>query len=140
MIMTLISKTRIHLAIVNLFVIAMLCSAPAIPGVLVIAPHPDDDIITSAGIINSAIQRGETVKVVYMTNGDYRDIPTGFVRQNEAVNAQVNYLGTSEDDLRSLGYPDGWLSEIYNFYPDSTDQFTSIHGQSVTYGNRGLGQ
>ncbi|HYA27264.1 MAG TPA: PIG-L family deacetylase, partial [Acidobacteriota bacterium] len=119
---------------------ALLTVQAASARILVIAPHPDDDIITSAGIIYSAIKRGEPVKVVYMTNGDLNGISVGYQREGEAVNAQVNYLGTVEDNLIFLGYPDGHLSDLYQYYPNSTDTFTSPLGQSTTYGNRGLGR
>ncbi len=38
--------------------------------ILVIAPHPDDDIIAAAGVIYRAVNRGDLCKVVFMTNGD----------------------------------------------------------------------
>lgn len=38
--------------------------------VLVVAPHPDDDIIGCAGVIQRAISSGAKVKVVYTTCGD----------------------------------------------------------------------
>ncbi len=38
--------------------------------VLIISPHPDDDIIGCAGVIQRAIKAGAKVKVVYITCGD----------------------------------------------------------------------
>ena len=107
--------------------------------ILVISPHPDDDIIACSGVIYRALQRDEAVRVVFVTNGDYGGIERGYVRQGEAVTAQGN-LGMHEDDLIFLGYPDGCLDVIYNDYPNDTDIFTSPHGQSTTYANRGLGR
>ncbi len=107
--------------------------------ILVVAPHPDDDIITASGVIADAVDRGEQVTVVYVTNGDISGIAQGLVRQSEAVDAQVGFLGTTESDLIFLGYPDGSLDLIYRFYPDETDVYTTASGQSTTYGNRGLG-
>ncbi|MEW8050556.1 MAG: PIG-L family deacetylase [Candidatus Thiodiazotropha sp.] len=107
--------------------------------ILVVAPHPDDDIITASGVIADAVNRGEQVTVVFVTNGDISGVAQGLVRQSEAVNAQVGYLGTTESDLIFLGYPDGGLDEIYRFYTDETDVYTTGFGQSTTYGNRGLG-
>ena len=37
---------------------------------LIVAPHPDDDVIAFAGVTFRAKAQGDTVKVVYMTNGD----------------------------------------------------------------------
>lgn len=106
--------------------------------ILVIAPHPDDDIITSAGVISRAIERQEPVRVVYMTNGDKSSVQRGYERQAEAV-AGENYLGVPEDDLIFFGYPDGGLYAIFNSYIDQTDRYISSNGVSETYGNRGLG-
>ena len=67
--------------------------------ILVVAPHPDDDIISTAGIITAAVKRGERVTTVFMTNGDYAGgETTGTIRQNEAVNAQLK-IGTTENDF-----------------------------------------
>jgi LmbE family N-acetylglucosaminyl deacetylase len=118
----------------------LFCAREASARILVIAPHPDDDVITSAGIIYSAVKRGEPVKVVYMTNGDLYGQTIGYQREDEAVNAQVNFLGPVENDLMFLGYPDGHLQDIYESYTASTDKLTTSYGQSTTYGDRGLGR
>ena len=120
------------------FLIVLFFNSLANANILVISPHPDDDIIISAGIVYRALERGEPVKIVYMTNGDYRGVETGYIRQNEAVLSQA-YLGGQEDDLIFLGYPDGYLSTLFNEFTGISDQFTSPNGQSTTYGNRGLG-
>ena len=107
--------------------------------ILVIAPHPDDDVLIAAGIVYQAIQRSEPVRIVYMTNGDESGTDAGYLRQTEAVNAQVNHLGMIEDDLLFLGYPDGYLNIIYQNYTGEFDELVTGIGQSTTYGNRGLG-
>lgn len=38
--------------------------------VLIVSPHPDDDIIGCAGVIQRALKEGAQVKVVYITCGD----------------------------------------------------------------------
>jgi LmbE family N-acetylglucosaminyl deacetylase len=118
--------------------LALIAPTTANAQILVLSPHPDDDIITSAGIIYDAHRRGEAVTVVYLTNGDYNGIDWGFIRQNEAVAAQ-DYLGTRETDLIFLGYPDGYTKTVYDDYPNATEGFDAPNGQSFTYGNRGLG-
>ena len=107
---------------------------------IVVSPHPDDDVIASAGVIRRALDRGETVYVVYATNGDAAGQSTGFLRQGEAVNAQ-SLLGTIEDRLIFLGYPDADLSTIRDEYLFGTGApLTAANGISATYGNRGLGR
>jgi LmbE family N-acetylglucosaminyl deacetylase len=107
--------------------------------ILVIAPHPDDDLITAGGVIYSAVQTGKSVKVVYITNGDYRGIDMGYLRQGEAAAGQ-SWLGVDEDSLIFLGYPEGHLINLFVDNPDEFDMFTTDHGQDHTYGNRGLGR
>jgi LmbE family N-acetylglucosaminyl deacetylase len=107
--------------------------------ILVISPHPDDDVITVAGITYRAVQNQEPVEIIYMTNGDFQGIDSGYLRQGEAVNAQA-YLGMIEDNLIFLGYPDGYLETIYYNYVNVTDIYSTTYGQSATYGNRGLGR
>ena len=104
------------------------------------APHPDDDILCAAGVAASAVAQGATVKVVYMTNGDYYDgVSGGLGRENDAVRAQTSFIGTSENDLIFLGYPDSGLWHLRQDYAGPNDLFTTWFGQSSTYGDRGLG-
>ena len=127
--------------VVRLASLAVLLLGPSVgeSGILVVAPHPDDDIISAAGVINRAVGR-EEVTVVYMTNGDVNGTASGYLRQNEAVTAQVQHLGTEEDNLIFLGYPDAHLLDIFKNYPKATDQYITPFGQGVTYGKRGLGR
>lgn len=126
-----------------LAILAVLLLIPSQPlhaaRLLIVAPHPDDDIIIAAGIAASALQRGDTVKVVYMTNGDALGLEQGYIRQAESVAAQTQYVGTREQDLIFLGYPDAGLRTIYDDYTEADDAFTSRAGQNQTYGSRGLG-
>ncbi len=106
---------------------------------LVVAPHPDDDILTSAGVILQAVQAGEPVTVVYMTNGENTRTPDGLLRQAEAVAGQ-RLLGVSEDQLIFLGYPDAFLTRILVDCPSPDDRLVTPFNRSATYGNRGLGR
>jgi LmbE family N-acetylglucosaminyl deacetylase len=118
----------------------------ASPGtILIVAPHPDDDLLFGAGVAASALMAGKTVKIVYMTNGDkYYGISQGLARQDEAVLGQSIIRASDpnlfESDLIFLGYPDGYLLNILQNYPDITDSFVNpVFGQATTYGTRGLG-
>ena len=108
--------------------------------VLIVAPHPDDDILYGAGVAASAVAAGDAVKVVYVTNGDAAGQSLGETRQDEAVAAQTNNIGTTEDDLIFLGYPNEGLLATFVDHPDESDRFTSVHGISETYADRGLGR
>ncbi|MDD2752711.1 MAG: PIG-L family deacetylase, partial [Candidatus Omnitrophica bacterium] len=41
--------------------------------VLVLAPHPDDEAIGCAGIIQEALAKNANLHVVYLTNGDHNE-------------------------------------------------------------------
>ena len=121
-------------------VLMFLAAGQAAAGILVVAPHPDDDAAIAAGVTIRAVSEGQSVKVVYVTNGDRDGVAVGYQRQAEAVAGQIKYLGTAEDDLIFLGYPNGPLREIFENYTNSTDVYTTSYGQSETCGNRGLGR
>ena len=125
-------------AVVILLFMLLLCPN-SFATVLVFAPHPDDEALMFSGIIHGALQRGEDVKLVMATNGDFPGVSAGYARQIETVNAMA-VLGLQENDIMFLGYPDSGLKTIYDLYPNAGDAFTSVAGQTQTYGNRGLGR
>jgi len=100
--------------------------------VLILAPHPDDEAIACAGLIQQALSSGAKVKIVYLTNGDHNElafivyekritlrqgefIHMGRVRQQESIKAMKS-LGLLENDLVFLGYPDYGTFEIFCKY------------------------
>lgn len=100
--------------------------------VLILAPHPDDEAIACAGVIQDAQKAKAKVKVVYLTNGDHNElsfivyekritlrlgefIHMGQVRQKESVKA-MKFLGLPEGNLVFLGYPDYGTFEIFCNY------------------------
>jgi len=100
--------------------------------VLILAPHPDDEAIACAGVIQQALKAGSKLKVVYLTNGDHNELAfivyekritirqgefvhMGQVRQQESIKA-MKFLGLSEDDLVFLGYPDYGTFNIFSRY------------------------
>lgn len=102
---------------------------------LVVAPHPDDEVLTSGGLIQGVLGNGGQVKIVFLTSGDgsrgtvVQDtrkvnlspnefISLGEERMKEAgKSAQI--LGVGESDMVFLGFPDEGLDKIYHrhFYP-----------------------
>ncbi|MCM8812839.1 MAG: PIG-L family deacetylase [Candidatus Omnitrophica bacterium] len=98
--------------------------------ILVVAPHPDDEIIGCGGIIQRAAAMDVPLQIVYLTNGDnnqwsflmYRKHPVvvpaavknmGLVRCREAT-AAMQYLGVPASRLIFLGYPDFKTLTIWN--------------------------
>ena len=70
--------------------------------ILVVAPHPDDDILTSAGVTYATRNASEAVWIVYMTNGDSPGRTTGLLRQTEGAAAE-GLLGVDNAHLVFLG-------------------------------------
>jgi LmbE family N-acetylglucosaminyl deacetylase len=79
--------------------------------VLVVAPHPDDEVLIAGGVLARARKEGKRVAVVVVTNGDFTCERDGNVRQDETIAALAS-LGVAEDDVIFLGYPDGWLVDL----------------------------
>jgi LmbE family N-acetylglucosaminyl deacetylase len=97
--------------------------------ILVMAPHPDDEVLACGGVIQRARTMGLPVKVLFLTYGDsnqwsfavYRKHfvlgtknveAMGMVRHDEAVSAD-KFLGLSPDQLVFLGYPDFRTMKIW---------------------------
>jgi N-acetyl-1-D-myo-inositol-2-amino-2-deoxy-alpha-D-glucopyranoside deacetylase len=99
---------------------------------LVVAPHPDDEVLGAAGLIRRVVRSGGAVHVVWMTSGDgfpegvetadgishptpqdYRGY--GTLREGEA-RAAVGVLGVKRGALSMLGFPDGGLCELASTY------------------------
>lgn len=97
--------------------------------VLVLAPHPDDEVLGCGGVIQECVARKLPVQVVYFTYGDnnewsfliYRKhavlLPgavrqMGLTRHDEAVAAAAS-LGLSTNQLTFLGYPDFGTLQIW---------------------------
>lgn len=98
--------------------------------ILVIAPHIDDEILSSAGLMQEVLSKGAQVKIVYLTNGDnnyfsvmrtnknFKQTPNDFIALGEKrmteAQAATQVLGISSSSLIFLGYPDGGLNSLYS--------------------------
>jgi LmbE family N-acetylglucosaminyl deacetylase len=122
--------------------------------ILILAPHPDDEALGCAGIIQSAVAQKIPLKIVFLTYGDnnewsfllYRKHPVfypaavrrmGEVRHDEAVAAD-KLLGVDEKSLVFLGYPDFRTIQIwYAHWGPGRDPETSMltRAHSVPYKN-----
>jgi LmbE family N-acetylglucosaminyl deacetylase len=96
---------------------------------LIVAPHPDDETLGCAGLIQQAVENGAEVNVVLMTNGDAselavvlgdRDLPwkpanlirLGLKRQEESLHA-LAALGVSASHVHFLGFPNNGLVALW---------------------------
>jgi len=97
--------------------------------ILILAPHPDDESLCCAGVIQQARKLGIPLKIVFLTYGDnnewsfllYRKHPVvmpravqsmGLLRYKEAHDA-ARMLGVDPSDLIFLGYPDFRTLDIW---------------------------
>jgi LmbE family N-acetylglucosaminyl deacetylase len=100
--------------------------------VLVVAPHPDDELLGAGGLIQHARTARAAVRVVYLTDGeaytagveaeerrsnpsasDYREY--GRLREREA-RAALKHLGVDSDALSFLGFPNNGLGRLMTTY------------------------
>lgn len=106
---------------------------------LILSPHPDDEAIAAAGVIQRCLKAGVPVKVAYLTCGDFNELscllsnpdlailPGSFThlgreRRKEAIRA-MNHLGLHDSDLVFLGYPDFGTLEIMLKYWERAHPF-----------------
>lgn len=119
--------------------------------ILILSPHPDDESLTSAGIIQHALTKNAQIKIVYLTSGDYNEFSQffykkspiffrgGFVRigktRQAEAHAAMQYLGLKTDDLVFLGYPDRFTEAILTGFWDKKNPTSSLltHISSVPY-------
>ncbi|MFA5116009.1 MAG: PIG-L deacetylase family protein [Candidatus Omnitrophota bacterium] len=121
--------------------------------VLIMAPHPDDEVLGCAGIIQKALAAKLPVKIVFLTYGDnnewafllYRKHPVfvsrsvqgmGQVRHDEAI-AAAKEMGLSADNLIFLGYPDFGTYNIWLSHWGAAKAFKSMltKVRAVPYSN-----
>ncbi len=97
---------------------------------LVIAPHPDDEVLIAGGLIQQTLKNGGEIEIVFLTNGDgsretvlrenkkvdfspQEYLALGEQRRIEAINADT-FLGVKKENLIFLGFPDRRLINLYS--------------------------
>jgi LmbE family N-acetylglucosaminyl deacetylase len=114
--------------------------------ILVLAPHPDDEILATGGLIQQALDKGLPSKVTFLTNGDNNEfaflffskaftldaasaVHAGQVRGLEAMRAGRT-LGLDSGDQVFLGYPDFGTMEIWqNRWGEGREAFRSMFSE-----------
>ncbi len=119
--------------------------------ILILAPHPDDEVIGCAGIIQKALALKLPIRIAFFTYGDnnqwsflvYRKHPVlmpravevmGIKRHDEAF-AASKILGLQREDLIFLGYPDFGTMNIWYDHWGKRPPFRSMltRVQAVPY-------
>jgi LmbE family N-acetylglucosaminyl deacetylase len=101
--------------------------------VLVLVPHPDDEINLAFGVIDAFARAGSDVTVAFATNGDRHT--SGAVRAAEAVKACA-LMGVPEENVVLLGYGDYMVPPYFFLDADLVRQ--SDAGFTHTYGGNGI--
>jgi LmbE family N-acetylglucosaminyl deacetylase len=121
--------------------------------ILVLAPHPDDEVLGCGGILQEALAKGLAVRVVFLTCGDhnewaftvYRKHPVvlpaalrrlGSIREAEA-SAAGKILGLSRSQITFLGYPDLGTLRMWTSHWNNQPPLHSllINAREVPYTN-----
>lgn len=100
---------------------------------LVVSPHPDDEVLCCAGVMQQALEAGAEVWVVYVTAGDAFELdvivlerklrPTGEPmvalgrRRIGESKAAMEVVGVPEDHVIVLGFPDRGLRVLLTSDP-----------------------
>src|ERR1017187_2555619 len=119
--------------------------------IIVVAPHPDDEVLGAGGLLQQACAVGAEVHVIYLTSGDHNQIAFklynlrlhlspkqyvtfGILRQHEATRAMAG-LGLTPEQLTFLGYPDYGTMQIWRDYWNADAPFRSdaTHSNAVPY-------
>lgn len=100
----------------------------ATTSLLVVSPHPDDETLCCAGVMQRVLARGGRVGVVWLTSGDASRVATLVVekspitlrkkardlgsRRMREAQAATSVLGVPAARQLFLGYPDGGILEL----------------------------
>lgn len=101
---------------------------------LVVSPHPDDETLCCAGVIQAVVAAGGRVNIVWLTSGDGSELDSLLIERSLRVDpakmrdlahrrmrearAAATILGVPPGQQLFLGYPDGGLLTLL------TDHFT----------------
>lgn len=127
---------------------ACVAGATGIPAIdshtslLVVSPHPDDETLCCAGVIQRVLAAGGRASVVWLTSGDGSELDSLFIERSLRVRpgkmrdlarkrmrearAAAAVLGVPPGRLFFLGYPDGGLLTLL------TGHFTVPYRSSFT--------
>ncbi len=95
---------------------------------IVLAPHPDDDVIAAGGLIQRVVATGGELRVVFITDGENNPWPQRFterkfflaagdrkawgaMRRQEAL-CSLARLGVNSSSAMFLGFPDQGIAEL----------------------------
>ena len=110
--------------------------------ILILAPHPDDEVLGCAGIIQQAVALRLPLRIAFLTDGDNNEWSflvyrkhfvvrraalqrMGLVRADEAI-AAARVLGVAPEQLTFLGYPDFGTLKMWKSHWGDRPPFQSM--------------
>jgi LmbE family N-acetylglucosaminyl deacetylase len=82
---------------------------------VVVAPHPDDEVLGAGGLLQLLAQAGATIEICAVTDGEgsHPSVDTEVMRRVRTVESVValGRLGMAHVERNRLGFPDGKVSE-----------------------------
>jgi len=116
--------------------------------ILIFSPHPDDETLGCAGLIQQAASNGVPISVVMLTNGDgfrvaverqFRLLqlrPSDYVQfanvRQQEVRKALMPLGISRENITFLGYPDRGLLSLWNQNWGAEQPYTSPYTRACS--------
>lgn len=104
--------------------------------ILIIAPHQDDEILSSCLLIQSRLRAGDEIFIAFATNGDRHGLDMGMRRYRESVCA-LQLLHIKADHVFYLGYGDTGMrfdhSFLYRLFYSEKHTLISSAVSSKTY-------
>lgn len=105
---------------------------------LIIAPHPDDEVIGCGGLIARLVGEGKTPHIIIMTGGEGSHENCCSTSADEIIKARRNLtrkalsiLGVSEQYIHELNFPDGGISENCDQTAALKKKINALKPQSV---------
>lgn len=99
--------------------------------VLVLVPHPDDELLIAGALIYTLRKKKYDITVAYYTNGD-STASLGEVRIHEAIKA-LKVLGVGKEKVIFLGYGNNWRGGTHIYNLPENQQGISYAGRKETY-------
>ena len=121
-------------------------SLPLSDNTVIIAPHPDDEVIGCAGLIQALVERGTPPHVIILTGGEgsHRGCCDTSAEEIVAARHQLTLksaatLGIPESHIHCLSYPDGGVTLEHPETERLQTLLSELVPQSVFVPHRGEG-
>ena len=101
--------------------------------VLVVAPHPDDEVFGCGGMLAWHTRVGAEVRVVVLSDGRAGDpdAKAGDIAERRVAESRAAGAELGIDDYRFLGYADGALGEAVDLERANLERFGTCRPRST---------